>query len=198
MRIHSIGQVSASKALCTGLASALLALAVAGCSSSGAPTSKAGSRLGSYGVTAVVPAGWHWVPLRHLPGAIVPLQVASFRASGAVQTICDPHAIVRQIPAGGALLQVLQDSGSTSRRIHAHAPSAVSPVGPPSDYKPLARPFRLGPLQSHECGEAYNVFFRKSGSVLQLRVWTAPGGPSRTVSRGIETLVDSLRVRPCC
>ncbi|MDX6609148.1 MAG: hypothetical protein QOF85_1073 [Solirubrobacterales bacterium] len=144
----------------------------------------------------MVPAGWHQVPLSHLPGAIVPLQVASFPASGAVRSICDPHAIVKQIPGSGALLQILQDSGSTSRRIR--KPGAVSPAGPPSDYKPLAKPFRLEPPQSHECGEAYNVFFRKGGSVLQLRIWTAPGGPSRTVRRQIQTLMDSLRVRPCC
>lgn len=196
MRRRCVGHVSTPKALCAGLVSVLLALAVTGCSFSGATTAKVGSRLGSYGVTAVVPAGWHPVLLRHLPGAIVPLQVASFAASGAVQTICDPRVIVRQIPAGGALLQILQDSGSTSRRIHARG--AVSPAGPPSDYMPLARPFRLGPRHSHECGEAFNIFFQKGGSVLQLRVWTTPGGPSRTVRRQIETLMDTLRVRPCC
>lgn len=192
-----MGSFMASKTPLLTLASALLICAVTGCSSSGPSSSGAAEqRLGSYGVTAMVPAAWHWVPLRHLPGASVPLQVASFSPSGAVQTICDPHAIVKQIPAGGALLQILQDSGSTARRIH--APGAVSPAGPPGDYKPLAKPFRLGPLQSHECGEAYNVFFRKGGSVLQLRVWTTPGGPSRRVRRQIETLMDSLRARPCC
>jgi hypothetical protein len=187
-----MSHVSASKALCGGLASALLALAVTGCSSTGAPTSEAGDRLGSHGVTAVVPASWHRIPLGHLPGAIVPLQVASFPARGAVQSICDPHSIVKQIPVGGVLLQILQDGGSTSRKIR--KPGAVSRAGPPSDYRSLAKPFRLEPPQSHECGEAYNVFFRKGGSVLQLRIWTAPGGPSRTVRRQIQTLMDSLRV----
>ncbi len=182
------------------IASALILGALAGCSSSTSPgRSMEGHRLGSYGVTAVVPPGWHRVALRHLPGASVPLEVASFPVKGAVQTICDPQAIVGQIPAGGALLQILQDSGSRSRRIH--QPGAVSPAGAPGDYRPLARPFRLGALQSHDCGEAYNVFFRKGrphegAQVLQLRVWTAPGGLSPGVRGQIEALMESLRTSP--
>lgn len=59
MRRNIMSHVSASKARCGGLASALLALAVTGCSSTGAPTSEVGDRLWSHGVTAVVPASWH-------------------------------------------------------------------------------------------------------------------------------------------
>src|SRR5262249_48248803 len=136
------------------IVSALLSCSITGCSSSepgvSAPEAK---HLGGYGVTATVPAEWHWVPTRHLPGAIVPLEIASFRASGAVRTICAPQAIVKQIPSGGALLQILEESGSTARR--ARAPGVVSAAGPPSDYEPLPKPFRLGaPRSDHECGEA--------------------------------------------
>lgn len=176
-----MGHAPTSKALCAALASALVViLAVTGCSSSRVPTSGSERRLGSHGVTAVVPAGWHRVHVTQLPGAIIPLQVASFPVNGAMQTICDPRTIVRQIPAGGAVLQILQDGG----------PSSLS------DYKPLAEPFRLGPLLRHECGEGYNIFFRKGGSVFQLRVWTTPEGPNRAVRHGIETLMEGLRVRP--
>jgi hypothetical protein len=189
-----------SKALGVALLSTLLATVVAGCTSSEPPTSNsADQRLDRYAVTAVVPSGWHQVPLVHLPGAVVPLEVASFPADGAVQTICDPRSIVKQIPAGGALLQILQDSGSYSRRLH--LPGAVSSPRRPGDYPPLAKPFRLGPPQSHECGEAYDVVFRKGSrgkgvQVLQLRIWTAPGGLSRDVHRQIDALMESLRVRP--
>jgi len=175
------------------IASALLAGALAGCSSSASTMPEAeGHRLGNYGVTALVPSGWHRVALRRLPGARVPLEVASFPAEGAVLTICNPQAIVEQIPAGGALLQILQDSRLTSR----HGPGAVSPAGSPGDYKPLPSPFRLGRLQSHECGEAYNVFFRQGGRVFQLRVWTAPGGLSHSVRHQVETLMETLRTKP--
>lgn len=147
--------------------------------------------MGRYGVRALVPPGWRPVALRRLPGARVPLEVASFAAAGEVRTICDPRAIVGQIPPGGALLQILQDSGAGTRQ----GPGAVSPAGPLGDYKPLPRPFRLGRPQSHECGESYDAFFRKGGRVFQLRVWSAPGGPGRDVRRRIDSLMGTLSVR---
>lgn len=171
------------------IAGAALAIAVAGCSS-GAADSEA-HRSSRDGLTVTNPPGWQTVRLAGLPGADVPLEAASFRVRGAVRTICDPHRIVDQIPAGGALVQILRDSGVKRR-----GAGAVSQVSPEqlNRYPTLHKPFHLGRLQSYECGEAYSVFFRIGGRVFQLRVWSAPAGPSAVVRRQIEQLMDSLNV----
>ena len=173
---------------------ALLGAGLSACASAVSSSEAAGERIGAYGVTASLPAGWHWVPLKNLPGAKVPLELASFRTRGAVRGICTPGSIVDQIPPGGALVQLLDDGGFSDARDH--QAGAVSRPEMLGDYEPLARPFRLGAPEGHECGEGYNIFFRRSGRVFQLRIWTTPAGPSQTVRGQIEALMDGLRVRP--
>lgn len=180
------------KAPIVPIALAILACAVTGCGSSTAdPQSEAiaARRSGHNGVMATIPPGWHRVRLASLPGAEVPLEIASFKAAGRVRTICNPQRIAGEIPAGGALLQILQDSG-----VKRHGAGAVSQAGDISRYPLLPRPFHFGAPQSFECGEAYNVFFRKGGRAFQLRAWTAPTGLSRTTRKQIEELMDGLRV----
>jgi hypothetical protein len=172
--------------------SVLLVCGLAACSSASEQAGIEGQRIGDYGLTATVPAGWHRVPLDNLPGAKVPLEIASFRPEGSVRTICNPASIVNQIPPGGALLQILDDRGFGGAR--GHQAGAVS-AGPISAYPPLPRPFHLGQLQGHECGEAYNFFFRKAKRTFQLRIWTTPVGPNPSVRRQIERMIDSLRLR---
>ena len=175
--------------LSAALACVAAAFAVTGCSS-GATGSEA-HRSSRGGLAATIPSGWQTVHLAGLPGADIPLEVASFRVRGPVRTICDPHRIVDQIPAGGALVQILRSSGVKRR-----GAGAVSQVDRAhlELYPPLRKPFHLGRLQSYECGEAYNFFFRMGGRVFQLRVWSAPTGPSAGVRRQIEQLMDNLRV----
>jgi hypothetical protein len=143
------------------------------------------------GVSATVPADWKPVRLHSAPGADVPLQVASFDPYGAeVNDICNPGSrILRQITAGDALIQLLEDHPSNARIRR--------------EFPPLTRPFHLGRPEGHECGEAYNVFFHTEGRFFQLRIWTAenqdpqahsPSPPSRAVRTQIEVLMDSLRV----
>ncbi len=168
------------------IACAALAFIAAGCSPGAADSE--GHRSSGGGLAFTIPSDWQTVRLAGLPSADVPLEAASFRVRGAVRTICDPHRIVDQIPAGGALVQILRSSGVKRRGV-----GAVS-QGKLKRYPPLRKPFHLGRLQSYECGEAYIFFFRKGGRVFQLRVWSAPTGPSAGVRRQIEQLMDSLRV----
>jgi hypothetical protein len=143
-------------------------------------------------IAATIPAGWHRVPLAGLPGANVPLEIASFKPRGAVRTICDPNSIVQQIPASGALLQILDDGGPGLPR--GHGPGTVSEPSTLGPFKPLANPFRLGALKGYDCGEAYNIFFRGGRRVFQLRIWTTPAGLSHAVRHQVESLMDGLRV----
>jgi hypothetical protein len=146
------------------------------------------------GISAVIPAGWHKVALKKLPGADVPLEIASFHLRGAVTDICNPgRRITDQIPAGDALVQLLDDTNGFR-----HRPAVRQ------EFPPLPRPFHLGQPQGHECGEGYNVFFRRGGRAFQLRIWTAlrRGArpwllrpPSRVVRHQIEAIVDSLRIQ---
>jgi hypothetical protein len=177
-----------SRAPIVPIALAVLAFAAIGCGSGAAGELVAAQRSSHDGVEAKIPPGWHRVRLADLPGAEVPLEIASFEVDGAVETICDPLRISSQIPTGGALLQILQDSGAER-----HGAGAVSQTGDIDRYPLLPRPFHLGAPQSFECGEAYNVFFRQGGRVFQLRVWTAPTGLSPTTLAQIEELIDGLR-----
>ena len=157
----------------------------------GSESEAAAARQSSHnGVEATIPPGWHRVRLAGLRGAEVPLEIASTKVDGAVRTICDPHRIVSQIPTGGALLQILQDSG-----VKRHGAGAVSRIGGIHHFPLLTRPFHLEALQSFECGEAYNVFFRQGGRAFQLRIWTAATGLSPVVRARIEKLIDGLRVK---
>jgi uncharacterized protein YjhX (UPF0386 family) len=166
-----------------------LSFVATGCESSSTGDDAAAQRSSRNGVEATIPAGWHRVPLAGLPGAVAPLEIASFKVDGAVGSICNPHRIVSQIPPGGALLQILQDSG-----VKRHGPGAVSQTGDPSRYPPLPRPFHLKEPQRFECGEAYNIFFHRGGRVFQLRIWTTSTGLSPAVRTQIERLADGLRV----
>jgi hypothetical protein len=186
-----------SKLLVAVIASLALSVTLVACSSgttgsgSGSGSELAGWQSSHNGVTATIPAGWHRVPLVDLPGAEVPLQIASAAVHGGVLSkICGyPRALMSQIPSGGALLQILQDSGVKRR-----GSGAVSQVSDLSQIPPLTRPFHLGEPQGHECGEAYNIFFRKGGRAFQLRVWSALAGLSPKVRTQIERLMDGLRV----
>jgi hypothetical protein len=117
----------------------------------------------------------------------VALEIASFDLHGAVDSICNPRPIILgQIPAGDALLQLLEDH--PKKRDH-------------KEFPPLSKPFHLGPPGGHECGEAYNVFFRTGGRFFQLRIWTkriqqAPflAVPGRAVRSQIEAMMNSLRI----
>jgi hypothetical protein len=168
------------KPLIAAIVAVSLATALAACSSGTSGTEgesgPAAWQSSHDGVTATIPAGWHRVPLANLPGAEVPLQVASAAVDGSVLSkICGyPRAIMGQLPSDGALLQVLEASGVK--------------------LPPLPRPFHLGQPEGHECGEAYNVFFRKAGRAFQLRIWSAPSGPSPKIRTQIERLIDGLRV----
>lgn len=175
------------------LAAALLPIVVSACASASGGQVAEGKRVGRYGVTVVVPDGWHRVPVQGMPGAKIPVEVASFRPASAVRSICQPGPVVGEIPPGGALVQILDDRGFAGAR--KHLAGAVS-SGPLSAYPPLARPFKLGQLQGHECGEGFNVFFRSAGRAMQLRVWTPPAGPSEAVRAQIEAMVESLSARP--
>ena len=164
----------------------------AGCASSPTDFTEAGHRSSGSGISFKVPAGWHRVPLVNLPGADVPLEIASFNARGGVHTICDPHSIVSQIPAGGALVQILAESGASGR-----GAGAVGQVKDLRQFPHLKRPFHLGHLQRQECGESYpHLAFRLGGRLFGLRVWTAPTGASPAVRDQIEGLMDSLRADP--
>lgn len=161
----------------------------AGCASSPTDSTDAAHRSSGSGISFTVPAGWHQVPLVNLPGADVPLEIASFNARGGVHTICDPHSIVSQIPAGGALVQILAESGVSGR-----GAGAVGQVKEIGQFPRLQRPFHLGHPQGQECGESYpHVAFRLGGGLFGLRVWTAPTGASSPVRDQIEGLMDSLR-----
>jgi len=172
------------------IACLLLIGSVAGCGSSSADSTASATTNREARLSFTIPAGWHRVRLIALPGAEVPLEISSFRVRGAVTTICDPHRIVSQIPTGGALLQILQDSG-----VKRHGAGAVSQASDVSHYPLLRKPFRLGAPHSHECGEVYNLWFRTAGRVFQLRVWSAPHGLSPRARAQIEQLMDSVRAR---
>jgi len=162
------------------LACAAAAFAATGCSS-GVADSEAHRGSGD-GLAFTIPSGWQTVRLAGLPGADIPLEAASFRVRGAVRTICDPHRIVDQIPAGGALVQILRSSGVKRRGAGAVSQVDRAHLG---QYPPLRKPFHLGRLQSYECGEAYVFFFRKGGRVFQLRVWSAPS--ARALECGVRS-----------
>lgn len=184
--------MNAFKPLKVGAAAACTAivLVTGGCGSSTAgPEPHRTSRGG--GVRVAIPAGWRQVRLAHLRSADVPLELASFKAEGAVQTICNPQRVAEQIPDGGALLQILRDRATGGRG--GGAEGRLSPHDLRA-FPPLPDPFPLGTPRSYECGEAYNLSFRKSGQLFQLRIWTAPSGPSPEVRTQIEQLMDSLRV----
>jgi hypothetical protein len=149
-------------------------------------------------ISTTIPTGWRAVRLRNVPGADVPLEVASFPLRGAVRSVCDPgHGIVGQIPPGDALVQLLDDTHAVRRqRFHRR--------GLRSEFPPLRRSFYLGRPESHECGEAYNTPFRKSGRAFQLRIWTAsrsrgrpwiPTRPGHLVRRQVGAVVNRLRVK---
>lgn len=165
------------------IAPAALAWLAAGCGST-ATDSKA-HRTSHDGLSFTIPAGWHQVPVVRLPGADVVVNVASFSARGGMHTICDPRAITRQIPAGGAVLQILGDTTLEHR---------ASPMGDGRQGEPAERRFSLGSARPYECGEAFNSVFRKAGRTLQVRAWTTDAGPSPTVRRQIERLVNSIGV----
>ncbi len=178
--------------ICVAITGMLFSCFAAGCASSSDNHADAGHRSNGSGVSFTVPAGWHRVPLVNLPGADVPLEIASFNARGGVHTICDPHSIVRQIPAGGALVQILAESGVSGR-----GAGAVGQVKDIGQFPRLKRPFHLGHLQGQECGESYpHVAFRLGGRLFGLRVWTAPTGASPAVRGQIEGLMDGLRADP--
>jgi hypothetical protein len=155
-----------------------------GCSSGGPDSATAkgegGRRVSAAGLSFTIPAGWHRVPLSALPGARVPLEIASFEPRGAVQTICDPRQIIGQIPAGGALVQLLANAGTAISREQ------------PGEYRRLRKPFHLGSLQSQECGETTS--FRLGGRVYGLRIWAGPAGARPAVRDDVERLIDSLAV----
>jgi hypothetical protein len=184
--LTSFSKVQASIAL------TLVSIALSACASAVGEPGAVSDRVGRYGVTASTPEGWHHVPARGLPGAKIPLQIASFAPRGAVRTICRPGALIAQIPPGQAVVQILDDRGF--KNLTGGQPGAVS-SGPLSTYPPLHRPFHLGRPQGFECGESFNVFFRRAGRALHLRVWTGPAGPSAAIRRQIEAMMDSLRVR---
>lgn len=178
-----MGSPEPSKPFRAAIACLVLVFAMAGCSSntkgSGDVT---GHRTTNAGLTFTIPVGWHPVPLVGLSGADVTVEIASSRVKGAVRTICTPGWVRHQLPAGGALLQVLEDHGA----------GAVAP-GHLRDYPAMHKPFHLGSLQAQECGEAYDpTRFRVGERVFELRVWTAPTGASTTVRRQIEQFMDSL------
>lgn len=163
----------------------ILGIVAAGCSSSGsgsaADQAGAGRRVTDAGLSLAIPTGWHRVPLAGLPGADVPMELASFEPRGAVRTICDPHRIVRQIPTGGALVQILETSRAALDRERERL----------DEYPQLRKPFRLGSLQAQECGESYDPTpFRLGDRVFGLRIWTAPTGASAAVRQQIEQLMD--------
>ncbi|MFT3863376.1 MAG: hypothetical protein QM729_03820 [Solirubrobacterales bacterium] len=163
------------------LALVLIAIAATGCGAGGGNDHGSRHRDRGDGVSFVVPPGWHRVPLAGLPGAQVPIEVASFRPRGPVRAICDPRRITGRIPAGGALVQVL----ATPAAAVGHQQVLRNP--------PLRRPFRLGAPRGFECGESHRVFFRAAGRLYTLRVWTGVGGAGPAVRHGIESLMDSLR-----
>jgi hypothetical protein len=175
------------------LLSIAIACTVTACIPAGCSSGSAGSRSqrsSHGGLTFTIRSGWQSVPLVNLPGAEVALQIASSKVRGGVGTICDPHRIISQIPAGGALVQVLGESG-----VRRHGPGAVSQITDPGGYPPLRKPFHLGAPQSQECGESYRTsLFRIGRRVFGLRIWTAPTGASSTVRGQVEHLVNSLGV----
>lgn len=136
------------------------------------------------GMTFSVPPGWHRVAMTGIVGADPVLTLASFRPSGSLKTICDPHALTEQIPRGGALLQVI---------VRRPAEAGLRQMWRRDEIPRVERPFHLAPMRTYECGEAYNTTFRKASRVLQLRVWTTPGGLSASVRGQIGRIVDSLR-----
>ena len=108
------------KPLIAAIACVILGIVAAGCSSNGSSSAAdqagAGRRVTDAGLSFTIPTGWRRVPLAGLPGADVPLELASFETRGTVRTICDPHRIVRQIPTGGALVQILEASRAALNR----------------------------------------------------------------------------------
>ncbi len=170
----------------------LLAGSVAGCGSGSVDSTASAAANRDARLSFNLPAGWHRVQLAGLPGAAVPLEIASTNVHGAVRTICDPHRIVAQLPPGGALVQILEESG-TARQ----GDGVASQVKDPRQYPVLQKPFHLGPPQAQECGEAYKTTsFRVGGQVFGLRVWAAPSGASAAVRGQIEQLMDGVREGP--
>jgi hypothetical protein len=177
------------KLLSIAITGVILISAAAGCSGGSDGPDVGPARSSHNGVMVTIPASWQKVRLVDLPGAEVPLEIATFKVRGGVGTICDPHRTVSQIPAGGALLQILQDSG-----VKRQGAGAVSQASEIRRYPALRRPFHLGALQSHECGEAYNLWFREGGRLFQLRIWSAQAGLSPVVRAQIERLMDGIQV----
>lgn len=183
-----VGMARIAACCLTVAAVAGTAVGCGGSGDSGRVSMRTLQQHGGSGIAVAVPAGWKTVRLRNAPGADVPLQIASFDPHGAaVDDICNPGSrILGQIPAGDALLQLLEDHPRTRDR---------------KEFPSLSRPFHLGRPEGHECGEAYNVFFRTRGRFFQLRIWTPenqqaryPMPPSPAVRGQIEAMMNSLRV----
>lgn len=162
----------------------ILVAVLSGCSpESGQQESSVSSQAKSFrdsntGLEATIPAGWSHVRTHNLPGAQIPLQVASFETARQVTGICQPGKIKEEIPTGGALVQILSQGWKSARR---------------TAWSRLDKPVSLGSPRSYECGSAYNLFFKIRGRAFQGRVWTSPIGLSDRVKSQTEALLTSLR-----
>jgi hypothetical protein len=169
------------------MAAAAISTGCAG-SNEGVPTHPPPDQDAVVGISVKTPPGWDKVPVR-LPGADVPLEIASAPVHGVVTSICSPgRRILDQIPSRGALVQLL-DHGARRDR----------------GFPPLSNPFRLGRPKSYECGPVYNSFFSVGARRFQLRVWPASRDsdtpwkrtiPSASVRHQIEAIVNGRRVAP--
>ena len=115
-----------------------------------APLPRSGARAEGDPSSGLAPGAGDRPPGRRdpAPGRLLP------GAGRRAQHLPPPHCR-RSDPTGGALVQLLEGTA-------AHESS--------SEFPRLPRPFRLGPLEGHECGEAYNVRFSAAGRAFGLRV----------------------------
>lgn len=159
--------------------------------------SEVGHRDPGTGLQVAIPSGWHQVGSHNLPGATIPLQVASFETERRVTSICRPGKILDEMPTDGVLLQILDNSPGLQLENGgpgAHSTGTGTRRAFRANYPRLQKPVVLGKPVSYECGSAYNLFFRLGGHAYQARIWTSPTGLSDERKRQAEDLLSSLRL----
>jgi hypothetical protein len=157
-----------------------LALALAGCGSSGWRT------WHGRGVSVRIPPGWH-ATSTHLSPVTWPVQflaVASYPLprSAAGSDGCEPAGVGR-LPADGAFIYGWEYVGDAE--------------GPPrkTDFPRRPRRFRLGRLGRYEClDHSYLLRFREAGRFFQVHVLLGRHATPRTRALVLRVL-DGLRVK---